>query len=558
MAGEGEGEAGSGQLAFAAADRDNGRVRPSLSCLPLLCLFLAGCFLGGARGQSFEDTLGLQTTRVTLQDVIHRVLEKSLDVRIEWLNWAVADEQTKAAWGKFEPSYYLNSTYRESRLPQNALEYVQTGGAFVPLAEPNLFRQQSLLSQTGIEGRLPLGTQYKIFVNSGEFRNDINRQRPPAIFYPEYAVAAGASVIQPLLRDFGPNVQLAEVRVSRRNRAKADYEWELQLQQVLARVILEYFDLVFAIENIDVKRDVVVFARTLVAENEKRLGVGVLSAVDVQEAEVAVAVAREEVINALSFAVERQANLKNQMLDQLEEGVGLMFLPADGLPTITPPTDRHRLLRTALQRRPDHRAALEEADKQAIIVQYTRNQLLPRLDLQATFTVNGLSSDYARATERAFERQGYDTQVGFQFSIPLGNRTARANNAAAEHRQQQAILNIARSELQIATQIDTLIARVKAAQAKVQSTAESVSLAQRLVESERKRGEQGLARSFDILKAQRELSEARTRQLAARADYGKAAIQLSLAEGTLLDRYGIRIEREDAKPQAVRTSGKSK
>jgi outer membrane protein len=532
-------------------------VRLFSPCL-FLCLGLTGCLLGGARAQSFEETLGLQTARVSLQDVIHRVLEKSLDVRIEWLDWAVADAQTQAAWGKFDPSFYLSSTYRDSRLPQNALEYVQTGGAFVALTEPNLFRQQSLLSQTGIEGLLPLGTQYKIFVNSGEFRNDINRQRPPAIFYPEYAVAAGASLTQPLLRDFGTDVQLAEVRVGRRNRAKADFEWELELQQVMARVILEYFDLVFAVENIAVKRDVVAFARTLVLENEKRLGVGVLSAVDVQEAEVAVSVAREDVITALSFAVERQANLKNQMLDQLEEGAGMIFLPADGLPAVSPPTDRHRLVRTALQRRPDHRAALEEADKQAIIVRYTRNQLLPRLDLQATFTVNGLSSDYARAAERAFDRQGYDTQIGFQFSIPLGNRTARANHAAAEYRQQQAILNIARSELQIAMQIDTLIARVKAAQAKLRSTEESASLAQRLLESERKRGEQGLARSFDILKAQRELSEARTRQLAAQADYSKAAIQLALADGTLLDRYGIRIDRDEARPQAVKTSGKSR
>ncbi|MDZ4288814.1 MAG: TolC family protein, partial [Prosthecobacter sp.] len=438
----------------------------------VICLCLIGC-LTAARGQSFEDTLGLQTTRITLQEVIQRVLEKSLDVRIEWLNWAVADEQTHAAWGKFEPSYFLNSTYRESQLPQNALEYVQTGGSIVFLTEPNLFSQQSLLTQTGIAGKLTTGTEYKIFVNTGEFRNDINRQQPPSIFYPEYAAAAGIAFNQPLLRDFGRGVQLAEVRVSRSNRAVADFRWELGLQRVLAQVILEYFDLIFAVENIAVKRDVVAFARTLVAENQKRLGLGVMSAVDVQEAEVAVSVAKEDVINALSFAVERQVALKSQMLETLEDGAGLIFLPDDTLPLIAPPTDRTRLLRTALQRRPDHRAALEEAEKQAVIVKYMRNQLLPRLDLQATFSVNGLSGNYGSAFERAFDRQGYDTQVGFQFTIPLGNRTAKANSAAAEYRQQQAILGIARSELKVAVEIDSLIARVKAGKARLESTRES-------------------------------------------------------------------------------------
>jgi outer membrane protein TolC len=518
----------------------------------VLCLCLIGCLTAAARGQSFEDTLGLQTTRITLREAIHRVLEKSLDVRVEWLNWAVADQQTEAARGKFEPSFYLNSSYRESNLPQNALEYVQTGGSFVPLSTPNMFRQSSLLSQTGISGTLSSGMQYKIFANAGEFRNDLNRQSPPSIFYPEYAAALGISFTQPLLRDFGRNVQLAEMRVSRRNQAVADYKWELQLQRVLAQVVSDYFDLIFAVENIEVKRDVVTFAQTLVMENQKRLGVGVLSAADVQEAEVAVSVAKEDVIAALSFAVERQVHLKNQMLDSLTEGAGMIFLPKDSLPRPSPPTDRTRLLATALERRPDYRATLEEAEKQAIIVKYMRNQLLPRLDLQATFSANGLDDSYKSAFDRAGERQGYDAQIGFQFSVPLGNRTARANSAAAEYRQQQAILNIAKAELGVSVEIDGILARVKAAQAKLVSTRESTKLAERLVEMERKRNEQGLARSFDILKAQQTFSDSRTRQLAALADYNKAAVQLALANGTLLDQYGIRLDRTGKQPQIIK------
>lgn len=507
------------------------------------CFCILGCAIAAARGQSFEDTLGLKTSRITLREAIQRVLAKSLDVRVEWLNWAVAQQQSEAARGKFDPAFYLNSTYSESNLPQNALEYIQTGGGFIALTTPNLFRQASLISQSGFSGLLPTGTQYKIFANAGEFRNDLNRRRPPAIFYPEYSAAVGITFLQPLLRDYGRSVQLAELHVSRRNQAVADFKWELQLQHVLAQVISDYFELIFAVENIQVKRDVVTFAQTLVGENQKRLGVGVLSAADVQEAEVAVAVAKEEVIAALSFAVERQVNLKTQMLDSQAEGAGTIFVPQDTLPMISPPTDRTRLLRTALLRRPDHRATLEEAEKQAIIVKYMRNQLLPRLDLQATFSANGLDKSYKSAFDRAGERQGYDAQVGFQFSVPLGNRTARANSIAAEFRQQQAILNIAKSELGMSVEIDVILARVKAARAKLDSTRESTQLAERLVEMERKRNEQGLSRSYDILKARQTLADSRTRQLAALAEYNKAGLQLALANGTVLDQYGIRVER---------------
>lgn len=517
----------------------------------IVCIYLAACLPQAVRAQSFQDTLGLQPTYITLDQAIQRVMEKSLDVRIEWLNWAVADQQTDSALGKFEPSYFLNSTWRESNLPQNALEYVQTGGTSL-ITEPNLFQQQSLLSQTGFMGKLPTGMEYKIFASAGEFRNDLNRKPQQSIFYPEYAAAVGASVTQPLLRDFGPSVNLAEVRVSRRNEAIADHKWELQFQRSLAQVILEYFDLIFAIENIEVKREFVAFAQTLVVENQKRLAAGVLSAADVQEAEVAVAVAREEVITALGQVVERQMNLKTQILGSLEEGGGIIFLPKDSLPFISPPMDRTRHLQTALQRRPDHRASIEEAEKQAIIVKYARNQLLPRLDLQATLTANGLSGSRSDAFSRAFDRQGYDTQVGFQFTIPLGNRTAKANSNAAEFRQQQAILNIARSELNVSVELDSVIARVRTVRAKMESTRESARLAERLLETEQKRLEQGLARSFDVLKARTALADARTRQIAAHADYNKAATQLHLVTGTLLDRYGIRIERGNRQPQVVR------
>lgn len=520
----------------------------------LFILALLPCLItSGLRAQTFEETLGLQPSYLTLNEALHRVLEKSLDVRIEWLNWAIAEAQTQGAWGKFEPSYFLSSTWRESNLPQNALEYVQTGGFLVPLDEPNMFKQQSLLTQTGFEGRLPLGTQYRLFASLGEFRNDLNRQRPPAIFYPEYGAAVGVTLTQPLLRDFGPAVNLAEVRISRRNEVIADSQWEARLQRSIAEVMLEYYDLIFALENLEVKREVVIFTQQLVSDNQKRLEAGVLSPADVQEAEVAVAIAREEVIAAMSFAVEKQRRLKNQILGSLEEGAGRIFLPRDSLPIISPRTDREPLLQTALARRPDHRAAIEEAEKQAIVVKYTRNQLLPRLDLQATLSANGLSGDRSGAFQEAFDRQGYDTQVGFQLSIPLGNRTARASNTVAEHRQQQAILNIARSELNVSVELDTVIAQVKAAKARLDTTKESMRLSERLLETEQKRLGEGLARTFDVLKARRDLADASTRRIAALADYNKAATQLALISGTLLERQGIRIDRSRQKPQAVKT-----
>ena len=554
--------------------------------LGVVCLVMA-CRAGA---QSFEETFNLTPRSLSLREAVALVLDRNLDARIEWMNWLVADQGVRGAWARFEPSLSMGYNTRESRLPQNAQEFVSTGGLTPgqrqviinqqilinqlddlnnqlqgkpassskhpqpeeavppPLTEPNVFRSDTIGAGLALGGKLPLGTEYKFYLDSTELRNDINRYQPPSIFYPEYVSTAGFSLTQPLLRDFGFSSGLAEVRVTRKNRVLADLAWEQQITNAIAGVILDYFDLTFATENVEVKRGTVAFAQTLVSENEKRLKIGLLSPADVQEAEVAVSLAREDVINALSFALEKQAGLKQRTLGGLQDDLGVVFVPSDPLPIIAPPLDRDALVALALARRADHRSLIADAEKQEIVLKFARNQLLPRLDLQATLSLNGLAGSRGDSMSRAFDRQGHEALVGVQLTIPLGNVGARASYKAAQLRQQQAVLAIARSEVSISVEIETLIGRVKTYRAKLDTARESARLSEKLLDTEQKRLAQGLADSFDVLKARRELADARTREIAALADYNKAAVQLWLASGTLLEKQGIRIDRSTDKP----------
>jgi outer membrane protein TolC len=88
----------------------------------------------------------------------------------------------------------------------------------------------------------------------------------------------------------------------------------------------------------------------------------------------------------------------------------------------------------------------------------------------------------------------------------------------------------------------------------MESTRESERLAGQLLETEQKRLEQGLARTFDVLRARAALAEARTRRLAAHAEYNQAATNLHLVAGTLLERHGIRIDRGGPQPKLVKAA----
>lgn len=517
--------------------------------IPLVLLW---CLPG--RGQNFEETFGLQPVKLTMREVLVQTLARSLDVKIHRVDVGIAGAQLEGAWGAFDPVFQMGGSLQDARVAQNAQEYVQTGGLLVPLNDLNVFRQRSLLGEMGLEWRLPTGTTLEIFTRAGSFLNDLNRQSPPALFSPEQAATLGMSLTQPLLRDFGFSANLAEVKVSQVNARIADLEWQQKLVDVIASVMREYYALSFVIENIEVRRGVLVFAKTLLHENERRQQEGVAGMAEVEEAKVGVAMAREEVVTAMGLAIERQRGLKTQLLSAAQEAQGTLFVPSDTLPPMMAfGSSRSKSLADALARRPDHLRRLQDAEKQDVILKYMRNQTLPRLDLKATLGASGLDGGLGGAYGRAFERQGYNASVGFEFSAPLGNRAARANREVAEARKEQAVLAVARSELQVVAEVEEALGALQAAAARLAYTRESVAASDLLLAAEQKRFQQGVSRSLDVLRARRQVADARSREIAALADWNAAHLVLRARTGSLLEHVGIRLVRPASGASAVIT-----
>lgn len=479
-----------------------------------------------------------------MREMLVQALARSLDVKIHEVEIGIASSQLQGEWGAFDPVLHLGGSLQDARIAQNAQEYVQTGGRIIPLNGPNIFRQRSLLGEVGLEWRIPSGTKLEVFTRAGSFLNDLNRQSPPALFSPEQAATLGTSLTQPLLRDFGFSANLAGVRISRLNARIADLEWQQKVMDVIAAVMREYYALSFVIENIEVRRGVLAFAKTLLHENERKQQEGVGGLAEVEEAKVGVATAREEVVTAMGLAVERQRVLKTQLITAAHEAQGMLFIPSDALPpAIAFHSTRSRCLAGALATRPDHLRRLQDAEKQDVILKYMRNQALPRLDLKATLAASGLDGGLGGAYGRAFERQGYNASVGFEFSIPLGNRTARANRDVAEARKEQAVLAVARSEVQVVAEVEEALGALQAAATRLSYTRDSVAASDLLLTAEQKRFQQGVARSFDVLRARRQVADARSRELAALADWNASHILLHARTGSLLEHAGVRLER---------------
>lgn len=507
--------------------------------LLIVCLAIAAdCY-----GQSFEETFGLRPVRLNMRQVLAGALANSMDVKIEYADFEIAQARIDGASGKFDPVLSLTGARQDSRIVQNAQEYVQTGGLIVPRASPHLFNQTNTQAETSLEWRMPTGTSVVLFSQVGNYLNDLNRQSPPALFSPEQRVTNGVSLVQPLLKDAWYSANLAEIRASRANARIADLQWQQSLSDVIAAVMRDYYALSYAFENVEVRRGVLAFAKTLLHENERRKEAGVGAAVEVEEARVGVATAREEVVSAMELIIQRQRVLKTQLLSVAADVQGILFLPADVLPpAVGSPPPRTRCLADALVRRPDHLRKVRDAEKQDIILKYARNQTLPRLDLKATVSASGLDGSLAGAYQNSLDRQGYNYMVGFEFSVPLGNHKARAARTEAELHKEQALMAVAQSELAVAAEVEEALATWQAASTRLSYARESVTAVDQMLAAEQKRFEQGVARSFDVLRARRLVADARSREIAALADWNAARTALHARTGVLLEQVGVTIE----------------
>jgi outer membrane protein TolC len=90
--------------------------------------------------------------------------------------------------------------------------------------------------------------------------------------------------------------------------------------------------------------------------------------------------------------------------------------------------------------------------------------------------------------------------------------------------------------------VRTAVRGVRTALQQIESTGASRGLAERNLEAERKRYENGLSTSFQVLEIQEDLTTARSREVAAIAGYRRALAEYWRATGRLLEAEGVEFE----------------
>jgi outer membrane protein TolC len=421
-----------------------------------------------------------------------------------------------------------------------------TSGLSTAAAEPvtnaifqsaTVFDQQNDRINGGVQGRTPWGMRYGFQVEANRLRNTYSGDIRTV--FPEYQTSATVTVIQPLLRNFGPDANLADLRIARLNKQAQILTWKLRVSTAVQNVISTYYDMLYAMRDVDLKEAMIASGNQLLAQNKRRLELGFMSPLDVQQAEVAVSTDREALIIAKGFFMERQFALKRLILSELQSGDHRIFIPTTAPRLPVPKIDRGDFMLTALARRYDYQAALLDTEVQNIRLRFARNQLWPQVDLVGTYGLNGLQGNYGDSFDQGFSGHTPEWSAGVQIQIPWGFVKERAQVNLVKGLKEQSIIKVKQTELTVGVDVDTVISRILTNQQRVDTARKTRELNEEAVRVGSKRLAEGQISSFELIEQTQKLGDAQSRELATVAELNKSISQLWLVTGTILDRQGI-------------------
>ncbi len=230
--------------------------------------------------------------------------------------------------------------------------------------------------------------------------------------------------------------------------------------------------------------------------------------------------------------------------------------PTESMPFVPQAVDVEAAVRRALTNRTDVALARNELEKTDINIRYYKNQTLPDVNAQATY--QSLAAGGTRlsavqlggdinAPREVVSQRGFGTVLGdlltseyptwtFGVSVtyPVGTSTAETNLARATLQKTQAETRLKNTELAIATQVRDAARSVTTNQKRVDSARAARELAERRLDAEEKKFAAGIQTSFFVFQAQRDLSQARTNEVRAIADYNKSLVDFEAVQETPL------------------------
>jgi len=468
------------------------------------------------------------TLPLPLRDAIAQALRQNLDLLIEGYNPKARTEEVTREDAAFDPAAFATLTFNETKTPSGS-----TVGGFTAFAHSE---RETETGNVGVRKRFTLGTQLELSFNND--RTDFNSASQ--VVNPGYRTDLTLSLTQPLLKNFGFEANETPLRLAQGNLTIAQALLAQRVQTVVAQVEAAYWDLIFTIDDLEARRRSLRLAEAVVRLNQARVRAGVAAPVEVTQAEATRAARVVDIITGEKAVRDAEDGLKRAMNFGLAPGEPEFTIQPTDQPTVLGgPVPLEESLKAARERRPEVLQAQEQVRNQDLNYRFTRNQLLPTLDLVGKIGTNGLGSTFNDDFDRAATGSFPTVEVGLLFEYPLGNRAARSDAERARLLLEQARTSLRNVDQQVSVEVREAVRQVRATLERIEATKRARELAAEQLRIEERRLEAGVSTTFQVLQFQDDLARAEANAIRASTDYRKALAAMDRVTAATLEKYQL-------------------
>ncbi|MEA2465790.1 MAG: outer membrane protein [Acidobacteriota bacterium] len=481
-----------------------------------------------------QDVNNPRALQLSLDQAIRTSMERNLGVQLQEFEYREASESLRSQYGIYD--LLGTALIQEQSRQSPVISSIQARAS------------RDLVLDLGVNQNLPTGGRYAVSFNNSR---SVSAGGPQTLS-PAYTPNVGFSFEQPLLRDFGMDIHRRFITIARNTLGINHETFRQRLIDTAVSVEQGYLNLVYARRAVEVVKQSLFLARDQARITQIRIDVGASAPLDILQPRVTIATSEEQLIIAAANVRSAEDQLR-QLLNLPVAEWDRPIIPTDDV-AYTPVTiNVDDAVRRAIELRPEVRQDRLNTDTRRLQLLYARNQTLPQVDLNLDYGFAGVAGSvldedpvtgdiiiadripYGRGLRQIVQGDFPSWTVGLNIGVPITNIGARAEARRAELDLQQSRLTEEQTRQIITVQVREAARDVDTSARTIVATRAARDAAERNVEAERRRYENGMTTNFQVLEVQQQLSDARVRELQALVAFNQAVAEYHRAVGDVLE-----------------------
>lgn len=524
-----------------------------------------------------------QPLPISVNDAISKALQNNNTIEITRDDVRYQETQIRSILGFYDPVFTISPTYTRNSITGSAATNDFTANANM------------------LHFIRPGGGNYQVFFNNTRTENAFSQAQVSSGSLSSssggavYSSTMGARYTQPLFRNFKVDNTRRNLKIARRRLEQTDADFRRQTIDTIAQVQRTYWDLVFALRDQQNRLANLELTRESMRQIEARIAAGAAAPLARAEVATEMATRETELLLATQQVSITENSLKQLILrDPTSPEWLLSFVPTDKPVISLDPVNLDSALKDAMDNRYELRRLKLASDINKIDIAFFKNQTKPQIDLNTTFSLDGLSrggtnaefvtrtftsprdllllnglndvrrlnglgdirndtvtipaqpsflfGGFGRSLANTFRSDAPNYSVGVTISFPLKNRRAEADLAGARILQNQLDTQMRAQEQQVVVEVRNAAQAVETGRLRVLAARRARENAEIQLEGERKLLDAGKSTTFLLFQRENALTNARNAEIRAETDYNKAITDLQRATSTTFIINHIEVE----------------